>query len=248
SARGEKRDGFEEDKKERSRQGRKRLLKLLGNQALCLVFIFGLIGTCNWIATDYSGDYLGQNRLLRMVQLTISRRAATMDAELNYGMSGLLELDPTKDHPSPKEDKMVTLYFVTPEQWQQPGRRVWRAVFKGRIDGGKAVGTISDAQGTYKVSLEKNVLTSMFRHAQTNIPRVPGVPLPSLFDETEKSKTLTNTGSNAYSTYQSQNQNYNQNQTQSASRVRTSGDGQLFGSAMAKPSDGNAITGVKINR
>jgi len=185
-----KRDGFEEEKEEDAKTGRKRLFKLLGNEALCLLIIFGLIATFNWIATDYSGDYLGQTKQLRLVQLSLTRRATTIDAELNYGASGMLELDTGKDHPSPKENKAITLYFATPERWRTGGRRVWKAIFQGKIDGGKAVGTITDTKGSYKVSLEKNVLTSLFRQAQAHLPRLPEVPLPSLFDEDEKTKSM----------------------------------------------------------
>ena len=159
---------------------------MLGSQAFVLVVIFGMISAFNWMATDYSGDYMGQNPALGMVRLSLTRRATTIEAELSYGRpSCFLELDQSKDQPTPRADKPINLYFATPEQWRRPDKQVGYANFKGRIEDGTASGTISDSSGQYKVKLEKNVLTSLFTQLQSHIPKIPAVPLPSLFDETK---------------------------------------------------------------
>jgi hypothetical protein len=184
---GGKKEGAEEDeKKARSKYNQKRLFKMLGSQALCLGIIFGLISAFNWMAADYSGDYMGQSGELRMVRLSITRRATTVDADLSYGQQGALQLDQSKDHPSPQADKPISLDFVTPEQWRRPGKKIWHANFKGRIKDGTATGTIIDSTGIYKVTMEKNVLTSLFTQLQSHIPNFPSVPLPSLFNEKEQ--------------------------------------------------------------
>jgi|GEM_PF-1854794 len=236
---GSKKDDDSKNDDDSKKGGRKRLFKLLGNEALCLLIIFGLIAAYNWIATDYSGDYLGQVRQLRLVQLSLTRRATTIDAELNYGASGMLELDTTKDHPSPRENKAITLYFATPERWRTGGRRVWKAVFKGKIDGGKAVGTISDTRGTYKVTLEKNVLTSLFRQAQAHLPRMPEIPLPSLFNEDEKTRDMQNSAVSGV--------NQNQNQTNNSGSGASNGIGGIGGIGGSSSSTGNGNTGSNAN-
>lgn len=178
----------DDDRAAKAKDNKKRLLKLLGNEALCLIIIFGLISTFNWMASDYSGDYMGKNDELTAVELSITRRATTVDAELTYGSRGLLQLDKEKDQPTPKEGQPIKLDFTTPPQWLGNGRESWQATFKGRINGDKAVGTISDSTGDYKVNLSKNVLTSLFRQLQSHIPQFPSIPLPSLFDEKDKAR------------------------------------------------------------
>jgi hypothetical protein len=180
---GKKSSMTEEEKAELSKKNNKRLFKMLGNQALCLAIIFGMISAFNWMATDYSGDYMGQNRQLRTVRLTITRRAASADAELTYGDMGVLDLDASKDQPSPRGDKEVSLDFATPEKFRQNGERVWRANFTGRIDGTEAVGVLTDSTGEYNVKMEKNVFTSLFNQLSAHIPRLPSVPVPTFFNE-----------------------------------------------------------------
>jgi hypothetical protein len=157
---------------------------MLGNQALCLAIIFGMISAFNWMASDYSGDYIGQNEQLRTVRLSITRRATTVDAELSYGEQGALQLDQSKDQPPPQADKPINLDFVTPEQFRRPNTPPWHANFTGRLEGSTGVGTITDRTGAYEVRLDKNVLTSLFTQLQSHIPRLPALSL-RLFDESQ---------------------------------------------------------------
>ena len=173
----------EEEKAELSQRNKKRLFKMLGNQALCLVIIFGMISAFNWMATDYSGDYMGQTPQLHTVRLTITRRAASADAELSYGDIGVLALDESKDQSSRRPDGQLSFDFVTPEKFRQGSDKIWHANFTGRIDGGEAVGVLTDTSGEYEVKLTKNVLTSLFNQLSAHIPRLPSVPVPSLFNE-----------------------------------------------------------------
>jgi hypothetical protein len=178
----------DEEKEELSKRNRNRLLQMLGSQVLCLGIIFGLINTFNWMASDYSGDYMGQGADLRAVRLTITRRATTAEAELGYGQFGILDLDQSKDQPVPQADKPFSLDFATPEKFRKPDEPVWRANFTGKIENGEALGTITDSTGEYKVKLEKNVLTSIFAQLKGHIPKL-SVPLPTLFDE-QKAKPV----------------------------------------------------------
>jgi len=185
---GKKKDEDEETKALKKTK-RKKLYKLLASEALCLLIVFGMIGAFNWIANDYSGDYIGQTMQLRLVQLSLKRTAASVEADLTYGTSGLLELDQSVAQKAPAEGKTAILHFITPAQWCR-ARAPMRATFKGKIDNGKAVGTISDRTGTYKVSLSKNVLTSLFHQTSAHIPVAPAVPLPSLFHEQNQKQNI----------------------------------------------------------
>ena len=171
---------------------KRKLLKLVGNEALCLLLIFAMIGAFNWMATDYSGDYMGRSPKLGQVRLSLTRKAASVEAELDYSRHGFLELvpeqanDPGAWQSALQNGKSFTLKFVEAENFHRPGVKPWKAVFSGHIDGGQASGTISDISGLYKVTLGKNVLTSIFRQTQDHIPQTPTIPLPSLFNEKDK--------------------------------------------------------------
>ncbi len=173
----------DDERDDLNKRNQKRLIKMLCNQALCLSIIFGLISAFNWMANDYSGEYVGQSNQLRTVRLTLGRRISNTDAHLTYGGLGELDLDTSKDQPSPEQGKLTSLDFITPEKFRQPGERVWLANFTGHIDSGQAVGTLTDSTGEYPVKLEKNVLTSLFGQLQGHTPKLPSVRPPTFFDQ-----------------------------------------------------------------
>jgi hypothetical protein len=174
------------DKKTEKKSQKKRLLKLVGNEALCLIIIFGMIAAFNWTATDFSGDYMGRNRQLGQIRLSLAKHGENLAGELDYGHHGFLNMVEGEDANKPQSGEPFTINFVETAQFHRQGFIPWRASFTGRIDGGKAIGTVTDRTGQYKVTMEKNVLTSLFRQTQDRIPQVPAVPLPSLFNEKDK--------------------------------------------------------------
>ncbi|MBU6452306.1 MAG: hypothetical protein KGS72_11035 [Cyanobacteria bacterium REEB67] len=174
------------DKRPEQKTQKKRLLKLVGNEALCLIVIFGMIAAFNWTATDFSGDYMGRNRQLGPVRLSLTKHGENLGGELDYGHHGFLNMVEGEDANKPQSGQPFTINFVETAQWHRQGFIPWRASFTGRIDSGQAVGTVTDRTGQYKVTMEKNVLTSLFRQTQDRIPQVPAVPLPSLFNEKDK--------------------------------------------------------------
>jgi hypothetical protein len=189
-------DGDEADNKNSAvsskKAKRKKLYKLLGAEALCLGILFGLIGAFNWMAGDFSGDYMGRGRELGQIRLSLARldsaRAKAglkdeMEVEMEYGRHGLLSLRPGEHVAVPAGDESFTLKMVSTSKVKRIFIKPWLATFTGHIEDGKVSGTIADTTGAYKISLEKNLMTSLFRKTQDHIPTAPSVPLPSLFDE-----------------------------------------------------------------
>ncbi|MBP9091398.1 hypothetical protein KBI23_10235 [bacterium] len=193
------------EKKERT----KRLRSLLGNQAICLAIIFALVAGFNWMAADYSGEYISQDRALGLVKLSLVREATYVDGELSYNGTTNLEM---QQGAQPKEQK-VDLTFISANnanaahtKFSRPGL-ITRARYIGTIDGSIAEGAIVDAKGSHNVKLTKNIVASLFKQLQHHTPSVqlprppklfqvpdaaPRVPLPN---ETDSTKPFTYGGS-----------------------------------------------------
>ncbi len=163
----------EDDKQTRS----KKLRSLLSNQALCLVIIFGLLGAFNWMATDYSGEYISQDKNLGLVKLSLVRRATTIDGELYYQNTPTMEMQQGEQ---PKEGQ-VDLVFVNQNKWAVRPRSIQRARFIGTIDGSMAEGAVVDARGSHPVRLTKNIVASLFKQLQAHIPTWRTPPPPTFF-------------------------------------------------------------------
>ncbi len=176
-SRGKKKGGkksfSEDDKETRS----KKLRNLLSNQALCLVIIFGLLGAFNWMATDYSGEYISQDKNLGLVKLSLIRRATTIDGELYYKNTPTMEMQQGEQ---PKEGQ-VDLVFVNQNKWAVRPRSIQRARFIGTIDGSMAEGAVVDARGSHPVRLTKNIVASLFKQLQAHIPTWRTPPPPTFF-------------------------------------------------------------------
>ncbi len=171
----------EDDKQSRN----KKLRSLLSNQALCLVIIFGLMGAFNWMATDYSGEYISQDKNLGLVKLSLIRRATTIDGELYYKDTPALEMQ-QGDQP---KDGQVDLTFVNQNKWAVRPRSILRARFIGTIDGSVAEGAVVDARGSHSVRLTKNIVASLFKQLQAHIPTWRTPPPPTFFRVPEQSVT-----------------------------------------------------------
>lgn len=164
----------EKEEKEKKKKARKRVFKLLSNEALCLAIIFAMIASFNWLASDFTGEYLTMDKTLGLVKLSLVRRAATIEGELSYGNRPNLILTGSAD--PTKESRME---FSTSPQWQANGNIPVKAVFLGKIESNAAKGTIIDAHGKYKVKLEKNMVASIFRQMQVHLPILPTFQPPT---------------------------------------------------------------------
>jgi hypothetical protein len=178
-----------EEGKDRSKRNRKHLFKTLQGQALCLVIVFGMMAAFGCIASDSSGDYMGQSPQLRTVRMIISRKDGAVDAVLSYGNTGALELDEGHGAVNINPDHTLSLDFSTPIRWRQPDQRVWLVNFTGKIDNNQVEGTLSDATGEYPVRLEKNLFNSLMNIVQGHAPQLPGFRPPSIFNE-QKAKPV----------------------------------------------------------
>lgn len=169
-----KRKEEEKEEKDKKKKARKRVFKLLSNEALCLAIIFAMIASFNWLASDFTGEYLTMDKTLGLVKLSLVRRAATIEGELSYGNRPNLILTSSAD--PTKESRME---FSTSPQWQANGNLPVKAVFLGKIEANSAKGTIIDAHGKYKVRLEKNMVASIFRQMQVHLPILPTFQPPT---------------------------------------------------------------------
>lgn len=187
------------EKKEKA----KRLRTLLSNQAICLVIIFALVAGFNWMASDYSGEYITQDSKLGLVKLSLVREATYVDGELSYKGTRNLEMQ-QGDQP---KDQQVDLTFVAANPKLISRGLITRARFIGTIDGSIAEGAIVDAKGSHNVKLTKNIVASLFKQLQAHTPSVqlprppklfqvpdaaPRAPLPG---ETDSTKPFTYGGS-----------------------------------------------------
>ncbi|MFA6209532.1 MAG: hypothetical protein WCT03_17035 [Candidatus Obscuribacterales bacterium] len=181
----------------------KRLRTLLSNQAICLVIIFALVAGFNWMASDYSGEYINQDGKLGLVKLSLVREATYVDGELSYKGTTNLEMQ-QGDQP---KDQQVDLTFVAANPKLISRGLITRARFIGTIDGSIAEGAIVDAKGSHNVKLTKNIVASLFKQLQHHTPSVqlprppklfqvpdaaPRAPLPG---ETDSTKPFTYGGS-----------------------------------------------------
>lgn len=168
-----------EEAAEEKKRRRKKLFNLLGNESICLIVIFSMIGACNWLASDYTGDYVAMDRNLGQVKLSLVRKAATIEGEMSYATSPMLYLvsrDP------PKNGK-VFLQFESDDVWRQRKQPPWRSSFEGTIDGTSAKGVIRYRGVSFPVKLEKNMITSIFRQLQTHFPIIPTFRPPTWFNK-----------------------------------------------------------------
>ncbi len=187
------------EKKEKA----KRLRTLLSNQAICLVIIFALVAGFNWMASDYSGEYINQDSKLGLVKLSLVREATYVDGELSYKGTTNLEMQ-QGDQP---KDQQVDLTFLAANPKLISRGLITRARFIGTIDGSIAEGAIVDAKGSHNVKLTKNIVASLFKQLQHHTPSVqlprppklfqvpdaaPRAPLPG---ETDSTKPFTYGGS-----------------------------------------------------
>lgn len=164
---------------ETKKQGRKRLFNLVGNEALCLLIIFAMIGACNWMSSDYSGEYLCRDSKLGLVKLAVVRRAASVDGELYYNNTALLEMHGGKG----EKGKQVDFTFNAQENPEYPPPRgsLTRSHFIGVIDGSTAEGVIVDGHGSHEIKLTKNLLASLFSQMQAHLPVLPYFKPPTFF-------------------------------------------------------------------
>ena len=189
----------EEEKKER----KKKLRTLVGNQAICLGIIFALVAGFNWMAADYSGEYIGQDSKLGLVKLSLVREATYVDGELSYKGTTNLEMQQGNQ---PK-DQQADLTFVAANPKLSNRGLITRARFIGVIDSSAAEGAIVDGKGSHNVKLTKNIVASLFKQLQHHTPSVqlprppklfqvpveaPRAPLPN---ETDSTKPFTYGGS-----------------------------------------------------
>ena len=192
---GKSRAEREAEKKEKS----KRLRTLLSNQAICLVIIFALVAGFNWMATDYTGEYITQDSALGLVKLSLVREASYIDGELSYKGTTNLEM---QQGDQPKEQQ-VDLTFIAANPKLISRGLITRARFIGAIDGSIAEGAIVDASGSHDVKLTKNIVASLFKQLQHHTPsvqlprppklfQVPNTPPPApLPNETDSTKPFT---------------------------------------------------------
>lgn len=159
----------------------KKIRELVGNQAICLVIIFGLIAAYNWMSADYSGEYIAQDKKLGLVKLSLVRRALTIEGELYYKNTPSMAMQEGK----PPKDQQVDLTFVNTNKAAYRPRSINRARFIGTIDGSLAEGAIVDAAGSHNVKLTKNIVASLFKQLQAHIPNFDVPPPPSLFHAPE---------------------------------------------------------------
>jgi hypothetical protein len=199
---GKSRAEREAEKKERS----KRLRTLLSNQAICLTILFALIAGYNWMAADYSGEYISQDAALGLVKLSLVREATYVDGELSYKGTTNLEMQQGEQ---PKEQQVDLTFIAAKPANASLGRRglITRARFLGTIDGSTANGAIVDAKGSHDVKLTKNIVASLFKQLQhhtpsVNLPRPPKLfqvpveaPRAPLPNETDTTKPFTYGGS-----------------------------------------------------
>ncbi|CAN5519448.1 hypothetical protein BH11CYA1_BH11CYA1_03130 [soil metagenome] len=163
----------EADKKEKS----KKLRTLLSNQAICLVIIFALVAGFNWMAADYSGEYIGQDAQLGLVKLSLVREATFVDGELSYKGTTNLEMQQGNQ---PK-DQQADLTFIAANPKLINRGLITRARFIGSIDSSAAEGAIVDAKGSHNVKLTKNIVASLFKQLQHHTPSVQLPRPPKLF-------------------------------------------------------------------
>ncbi len=194
-SKGKSRAEKEAEKKEKG----KRLRTLLSNQAICLVIIFALVAGFNWMAADYSGEYITQDNALGLVKLSLVREATYVDGELSYKGTTNLEM---QQGDQPKEQQ-VDLTFVAADPKLISRGLITRARFIGAIDGSIAEGAIVDATGSHDVKLTKNIVASLFKQLQHHTPsvqlprppklfQVPNTPPPApLPNETDSTKPFT---------------------------------------------------------
>ena len=175
------REEAEEEKEKKKKKDRKRLFNLLSNEALCLAIIFAMIATFNYMASDYTGEYLTSNPQLGLVKLSLLRRAASVEGELCYGRYPNMQMVGGVDPGKPNQ----RMEFSTPQEWQDAGNLPHKAVFLGTISSSAATGTLVDARGKYKLKLEKNMVASMFRQFQAHLPVLPTFQPPT-WVKTEK--------------------------------------------------------------
>jgi hypothetical protein len=171
------------EKKEKKRK-RKRLINLISNEALCLLVIFALIGLWNYIAGDFAGEYVAHDRSLGLVKISLVRNGDKLNGELVYAGSPCLYLQGDFDQQKPKQ----RLVFETDPELRLQGKAM-KAVFLGTVTSSEAKGTLVDAQGKYKLKLEKNLLASLFRLIQNSVPVVPAFRPPSWVNN-EKPKSF----------------------------------------------------------
>lgn len=171
----EERRAAEEEKK----RGRKRLFNLVGNETACLVIIFGMIASCNWMASDFSGEYLVRDKKLGLVKLSIIRRAASVDADLYYDKTAALEMRGGKG----EMGKQLDFTFEAAENppYPPPPYALKRSRFVGVIDGTCAEGVIVDKNGSHEIKLTKNLLASLFSQLQAHLPVLPSFRPPTFF-------------------------------------------------------------------
>ncbi|MBP6746638.1 hypothetical protein KA344_15475 [bacterium] len=195
---GKSRSEREAEKKERS----KRLRTLLSNQAICLTILFALVAGYNWMAADYSGEYISQDGALGLVKLSLVREATYVDGELSYKGTSNLEMQQGEQ---PKEHQVDLTFIAAKPANTNFGRRwlITRARFLGTIDGSTANGAIVDAKGSHDVKLTKNIVASLFKQLQhhtpsVNLPRPPKLfqvpveaPRAPLPNETDSTKPFT---------------------------------------------------------
>lgn len=161
------------------KRSRKRLFNLLGNESLCLIIIFSLIGAWNWTAADFSGEYLTTEPKLGLVKLSLIRRAATVDGELYYNNTAAMEMHGGKGEMGKPLD--FTFESEHNPNFHHTPLAVNRARFVGTIDGSTAEGMIIDRFGSHEVKLTKNLLASAFSQLQAHIPALPSLQGPTFF-------------------------------------------------------------------
>jgi hypothetical protein len=153
---------------------KKKLLKLLGAQALCLLIIFGSMSAWDWMSNIYSGEYMCFDPQLGNIKLYIDDENGS-SGELSYHRVPLLKLE----HGAITKDGPVALDFTSYELWSKQHKKTVRASFRGTVKGGKVSGKLVDARGIHEVKLEKNILSSIFRKLQGLMPSFQPPPHPS---------------------------------------------------------------------
>jgi hypothetical protein len=166
-----------------------KLIRLIGAELLCLLILFGMISGANWMATDSSGDYVKQDPVMGTIKVSLIRRATNWEGELSYRRSAPMALVASEISNNGK----TRLTFATSDAMAAKFHKKSGATFEGTIQNGKLQGLLVDAYGIHKLSLEKNVITSLFRQFQSHIPNFRPPDPPSWVNQSELSRKMSET-------------------------------------------------------
>lgn len=166
-----------------------KLIRLIGAEILCLLILFGMVSGANWMATDSSGDYVKQDPKMGTIKVSLIRRATNWEGELTYRRSAPMDLVTSEISASGK----TRLTFATSDAMATKFHKKSGATFEGTIQNGKLQGLLVDAYGIHKLSLEKNVITSLFRQFQSHIPNFRPPDPPSWVNQNELSRKMSET-------------------------------------------------------